>query len=320
MAKSVLITGGCGFIGANLIPLLNRRGCAVRVLDNLSRGRRELLDGHDYDFIKGDIRDSDAVAKAVTGVDAVIHLAAYGSVIESISDPMTNYDINGRGSLCVLEAAKNEGVEKFVFASTGGALIGNAEPPVNETSAPRPVSPYGASKLVGEGYCCAYAGSYGLATVILRFGNVYGPYSAHKKGAVTVFAKALLRDEPFVIFGDGSASRDLLHVDDLCTGIIAALDRDNLRPATVLHLATGVETSVKQLAATMADVAGRQNHPIKFRAARSGEVHRNFADCTRAHEVLGFSAGIPLREGMRETWDWFVTEGERALAVEATDS
>ena len=135
-----------------------------------------------------------------------------------ITDPERNFEVNVQGTLNVLRAAVGAGVRRFIFASTGGALIGDATPPVSEQSLPKPISPYGASKLCGEAYCHAFAKSYGLETVCLRFGNVYGPHSAHKKGAVTVFIKALMTGEPIVIYGDGSASRDYVHVEDSAAG------------------------------------------------------------------------------------------------------
>ncbi len=319
MNETVLVTGGCGFVGANLVPKLEAGGYRVRVLDNLSRGQRAFLDGTSADIRAGDIRDHTAVAEAMEGVDRVVHLAAYGSVVESVEDPDTNFDITGWGTRRVLVGARAAGVKRLVFASTGGALIGEAEPPVNEDSVPRPKSPYGASKLVGEGYCHAWAGSYGLSTVMLRFGNLYGPISAHKKGAVTQFCKALLRDEPIRIFGDGTASRDFLHVDDLCDGILAALPAD-LPPATVLHLAMGREVTIGELADVLRRAAGRPEHPIEHAGTRRGEVHRNFANYERAAEVLGFRPQVRLEEGMRRTWEWFESCREDALATEATDS
>lgn len=314
----VLVTGGCGFIGCTLVRLLQQRGVHVRVLDNLSRGFRSYV-GPQTELLVGDIRDPEAVARAMTGIDAVVHLAAYGSVIESISDPRENFDINVRGTLTVLEGARDAGVERLVFASTGGAIMGDTAPPVDETSVPRPISPYGSSKLCGEAYCHGFAGSYGLRTIMLRFGNVYGPWSAHKKGAVTTFAKALLQDQPITIFGDGSASRDLLHVSDLCSGIMAALEVD-VAPASVFHLASGQETTVGELARLMAELAGKPDHPITHKPARKGEVLRNFAAFERARQVLGFQPSYGLKDGMLETWAWFRDHRDEALAVEATDS
>jgi len=319
MGKRILVTGGCGFIGANLVPILLERGYQVRVLDNLSRGQIDFLPKSGFEFLKGDIRDSEAVADACKDIDKVVHLAAYGSVIESVEYPDINFEVNAWGTLKLLEAARDAGVSRFVFASTGGALIGDAEPPVSEDSNPRPKSPYGASKLVGEGYCHAFAGSYDLPTVMLRFGNVYGPVSAHKKGAVTAFIKAIMRGEDIVIYGDGTASRDLLHVSDLCDGIVRALETD-LEPGSVFHLATGRETSVAELAELLKSVADVAEHPVVFRAARRGEVLRNFANYDKARETLGFSPEISLEEGLARTWEWFKDEKNDVFSVATSDS
>ena len=249
----------------------------------------------------------------------VVHLAAYGSVVESIADPERNFEVNVQGTLNVLRAAVGAGVRRFIFASTGGALIGDATPPVSEQSLPKPISPYGASKLCGEAYCHAFAKSYGLETVCLRFGNVYGPHSAHKKGAVTVFIKALMTGEPIVIYGDGSASRDYVHVEDLCSGIAAALDAP-LAGGDVFHLASGRETSVLELARILRDVAGKPDHPIEFRPARAGEVARNFANYDKARERLDFQPKWKLADGLAATWEWFQQQDESVLNAATTDS
>ncbi len=251
-------------------------------------------------------------------VQAVVHLAAYGSVVESVARPEENFDNNVRGTLNVLQAAARRKV-KVVFASSGGAVIGAAEPPVNEASLPRPTSPYGASKLCGEAYCHAFAGSFGISVVALRFANVYGPHSAHKRGAVTNFARALLAGEPMVIFGDGGATRDFIHVDDICAGICCALDTPTAG-ATVLHLATGVETRIIDLARTMAEVAGRPNHEIRLEPKRAGELERNFAVYERARETIGFSPKVALREGLARTFQWYREQDPQMLKVAATDS
>jgi UDP-glucose 4-epimerase len=314
---TLLVTGGCGFIGANLIRRLDAEHVRVRVLDNMSGGTAANLAGVEAEITRGDIRDRDAVARAVAGVDAVIHLAAYGSVVESVSDPTENFDVNVRGTLTVLKACATAHVEKFIFASTGGALIGEAAPPVDETSLPKPISPYGASKLSAEAYCHAFAHSYGLRTACLRFANVYGPRSDHKRGAVTAFIKALMSGEPMVIYGDGSASRDFLYVDDLCHGIVLAL-KGNQEPGAVLHLASGVETTVNQLAGSLAEIAGRPDHPVLHKQPRTGEVSRNFARFERARWALGFSPRVSLREGLEQTWQWFTRHEPAVVLAEAS--
>jgi UDP-glucose 4-epimerase len=298
----VLVTGGAGFIGANLLRRLDPSQ-ELRVLDNLVRGRRELLpEDREIEVVVGDIRDPDAVARAVDGVDLVIHLAAFGSVVESVTDPVENFEINVRGTFEMLRGAAAADVERFVFASTGGAIMGDQQPPIDEDSLPWPISPYGASKLCGEAYLHAFAGSFGIRPIALRFANVYGPYSAHKKGVVTRFIRAALAGGTFDIFGDGTASRDFLHVDDLCRGIIAAANSD-LSDA-VVHLASEKETTINELAELIIELAGADVEIVRH-PKRAGEVERNFARAERAKELLGWEPELSLRDGMESTIEWF---------------
>ncbi|MGN2244817.1 NAD-dependent epimerase/dehydratase family protein [Frateuria sp. GZRR33] len=312
----IVLTGGAGFIGSNLLRALP--ATSVAVFDNFSRGNRDALPEHVAVF-EGDIRDPVALGSALRGARAVVHLAAYGSVVESVGDPTANFDINAFGTQCVLEACRLQKVERVVFASTGGALIGDAIPPVDEGSLPRPISPYGASKLCGEAYCHAYAKSYGLRTVALRFANIYGPFSAHKKGAITRFMKALMRGEPITIYGEGTATRDYLHVDDLCRGISKALSQD-IAPGEVFHIASGVETSVNALAALVSEVAGQPGHPIIRLPSRPGEVGRNFARFDKAAATLGFEPRVSLREGLASTWAWFCENRDAVLSSTESDN
>jgi UDP-glucose 4-epimerase len=302
MPERALVTGSHGFIGANFVPKLVARGTKVRALDNFSRGSREHLAGTDVEVVEADVRDREAVARAVAGMDVVVHLAAFGSVAESVEDPFENFDVNVLGTLVLLEACASAGVGKVVFASTGGAIMGNTPPPVDETSVPWPISPYGASKLCGEAYCHAFAGSFGLPVVGLRFANVYGPISAHKKGAVTAFVTRALRGRPLVIYGDGTATRDFLFVDDLCEGIRAAIDAP--LEDEVIHLASGEETSIGALAGLVLELVGA-DVPIHYEERRRGEIERTFARPARAAELLGFRPAHSLREGMRKTVEWF---------------
>jgi UDP-glucose 4-epimerase len=318
MKAKTLITGGRGFVGVNLAKAL-AQSRDIHVLDNLHRASSTGWQGEPGRLHQADILEPASLSPLFEGITEVVHLAAYGSVIESITDPMQNFAVNVEGMLNVLRAAVAAGVRRLVFASTGGALIGDAMPPVNEDSLPKPLSPYGASKLCGEAYCHAFARSYGLETMCLRFGNVYGPHSAHKKGAVTTFIKALMRNQPMVIYGDGSASRDYIHVDDLCTGIEAALNAPT-PGGEVFHLASGRETTVLELARILRDVADRPAHPIEFRDARRGEVTRNSASYERAHEALGFSPTTSLEAGLASTYRWFDENRETVLAATTSDS
>jgi UDP-glucose 4-epimerase len=306
--KQILVTGGCGFIGANLVPMLESAGYSVRVLDNLSKGSTEFLKGSNADIRVGDIRDRADAAAALDGIDAVIHLAAFGSVVDSVADPEENFKVNVRGTFVMLDEARKAGISRFVFASTGGALIGNAEPPVDETSLPRPISPYGSSKLCGEAYCSSFAAAYGMSITALRFANVIGPWSWHKKGAVTAFFKAIMTDTPIVIYGDGQATRDFLYVDDLCTGIVAGLRRQD-QGFAAYHVASGREVSVQELADLIRRTAGQPAHPIEYLDKRAGEVERNFASFALASAELGFAPKYTLEQTLALTWQWFQEQG-----------
>jgi UDP-glucose 4-epimerase len=303
-SRHILVTGGAGFVGATLVRRLVEAGHRVRVLDNYSTGDIAHLAGVAAELVEGDIRDVAALDAALAGVDAVVHLAAAGSVPMSVADPVTNFDVNVLGTFRVLDAARRAGVERTVQASTGGALIGNATPPVSESSLPKPISPYGASKLAGEGYAHAFAAAYGLRTVALRFANVYGPWSERKQGAMTLFFRAIQAGEPILIYGDGQASRDYTHVDDISHALELALDRD-IPGGTVLHIASGVETTTVELADLCRAAAGVPEHPVQYRASRPGDVGRNFASYDLASKVLGYAPTISREDGIRRTWDWF---------------
>tara|TARA_B110000967_G_C18868875_1_gene554264 strand:+ start:854 stop:1822 length:969 start_codon:yes stop_codon:yes gene_type:complete len=313
-----LITGGRGFIGVNLYQKLSETR-NVRILDNLQRSSPSGWVGEESAMFMGDILDPPSLESAFDDISDVVHLAAYGSVVESIKDPLANFTVNAQGTLNALQSAVSAGAKRFIFASTGGALIGNTTPPVNELALPKPISPYGASKLCGEAYCHAFAKSYGLETICLRFGNVYGPHSAHKKGAVTVFIKALMNNEPIVIYGSGDASRDYIHVDDLCRGIGMALEAP-LKGGDVFHLASGRETTVLELAKILCKISGKPNYPIKFKSPRTGEVSRNFADYAKAKSTFSFSPTWTIEDGLAQTWEWYMKQSETIILSKTTDS
>jgi UDP-glucose 4-epimerase len=301
----VLLTGGCGFVGSNLAPMLFDDDYEVTIIDNFSRGDISYLPKPDrFKIIEADIADEEAVYNAAIGQDVIIHLAALGSVVESVIEPSENFKSNAEGTFNVLNAARLAGVKRFVFASTGGAIMGNAVPPVNEHSLPRPISPYGASKLAGEAYCSAFSSAYDMNITALRFANVIGPISAHKKGAITIFIRALMNNNAFTIFGDGKATRDFLFVGDLCKGITQALHA-NKPGFNIFHLASGEEVSVGQLAKAICKVAGKPDHEIRFESKRKGEVERNFADYSKANKELGFKPSVKLEDALKLTWKWF---------------
>lgn len=308
---SYLVTGGCGFVGVNLIPKLISQGAHVRVLDNLSVGRREDIDNlsrqaSDIDFQPGDVRDPLALAEACAGMDVVVHLAAHTRVVESLSNPELNFQINAIGTFNVLRACVDAGVKRLIFASTGGAILGEQQPPVHEGMVPRPLSPYGASKLAGEAYCSAFYGSFGLKTTALRFSNVYGPYSYHKGSVVAHFFKSILQNQPLVIYGDGKQTRDFIYVGDIVDAILLAIDADTA--GDVFQIASGRGTSVETLIATMRKLFPELALDVRYEAPRTGEIIHNYSSIDKAHRVLGYSPKVDLEDGLRRTWEWFCSQ------------
>ena len=237
-----LITGGCGFIGSSLIAHLLKENSEikVRVLDNLSVGTKEDLsevcdfaevDASKADLLSyqppcvelvvGDIRDYETCLASCIGAEIIVHLAANTGVGPSVENPRADMESNIIGTFNMLEAARQNTIKRFVFASSG-APIGEVDPPIHEEKSPKPVSPYGASKLSGEGYCSAYYRSFGITTVSLRFGNVYGPRSKHKNSVIAKFFKKALNGETLEVYGDGNQTRDFIYMDDLINAIRAS--------------------------------------------------------------------------------------------------
>src|SRR6202158_755235 len=199
----VLVTGGAGFIGANLVQHLSANSAYdVVVLDNISAGQQRPIFPRGVRFTCGGFTDKATMTEYLQGVDTVVHLAALSGVIDSVEDPCPSFEVNVAGSFQLLELARAANVRHIINASTGGALLGEAPPPISEEMAPSPLSPYGASKLAVEGYCSAFAGAYGLSCVTLRFSNVYGPYSGHKNSVVAAFIKNIIRNQPLKVYGD----------------------------------------------------------------------------------------------------------------------
>jgi UDP-glucose 4-epimerase len=321
-----LVTGGCGFIGTALIrSLMDEGDHRVRVVDNLAVGTREDLaaagdfveastedlgpmDSEDVELVVGDIRDEELALRAAQGADVIVHFAANTGVMPSVEDPRADCMSNVVGTLNYLEAARHAGVGRFVFASSGGTVIGEAEPPIHEEMVPHPVAPYGASKLAGEGYCSAYFQTFGIETVALRFGNVYGPLSGHKNSVVARFIKRATGGEVLEIYGDGTQTRDFIYVDDLIRAVKLSATVDGAG-GEVFQIATSAETTVQELTDRLLPAlaaAGIKDVEVRKTAARKGEVRRNYADTSKAERMLGWKAEVGLDEGLRRTVDWFV--------------
>jgi UDP-glucose 4-epimerase len=324
--RHVLVTGGAGFIGANLVRLLLDRDDQVTVLDNLTSGRREYLDGLPIEFLDGDILDHITVQRAVANKHGVVHLAAQTGVPGSLREPRKDCAINVFGTLNLLEACRAEKARRdaladeghargprIVFASSN-APLGRQSPPAKEDKAPLPISPYGASKLAGEGYCLAYNGSWGVETVVLRFGNVYGPFSGHKNSVVAKFFKDISAGGEIVVEGDGRQTRDFVYVGDLCDAILLALESDI--SGEVFQVATGTETTIAQLAALL-KLTAHSDAAITHGPSRQADIRQNYSAIEKIRGTLGWEPKVNLKEGLRMTMKWFQkSSGEQSMNPE----
>lgn len=302
--RTVLITGGCGFIGTNLVAeLAQRSNWRIRVLDDESLGSRDDLADPAAEFVHGDIRDGELLRSVLRDVDVVAHLAADTRVVDSQRDPEENFERNVAGTFNLLMCMREVGVRRIVNASTGGAILGEAAPPIHEDMPAHPLSPYGASKLAAEAYCSAFAGSFGLDAVSLRFSNVYGPRSHRKGSVVATFFRRLLAGKELVIYGDGSQTRDYVYTGDICAGIIRALESD---VSGVFQLGSGRPVQLDELIALIRETVGEFS-PVRVRYEdfRPGELRHTWCDIAKARAELGYEPRMSLEEGLQRTWAWF---------------
>lgn len=306
--KRFLVTGGSGFIGANLVIELVSRGYQVRVLDNLSSGHlgnlQPVLDR--VEFMQGDLRNPEDVRAAVSGVDVVFHQAAMTSVPESVEDPVTNAEVNTTGTLNLFVLAREAGVRRVVYASSS-AVYGNSEElPKAEAMPPAPVSPYGVSKLADEIYAGVLSKLHGLETVGLRYFNVYGPRQNPNSAYAAVipkFISSMLEGQPPVVFGDGLQSRDFVFVKDVVEANILAAEVPEAK-GCVFNIGSGTQVSLLELINHIGAALGVSVGP-KFDKPRPGDVKHSVADISRARTVLGFNPRFTLEQGIRETVEWF---------------
>ena len=308
---SVLVTGGAGFIGSHLVDALAGRGDEVVVLDDLSTGRRDNLRdalAAGATLVEADVTDAEAVASTAAALrpDAMFHLAAQIDVRRSVADPVYDLTVNVAGTLNLLAAAIAHDAGRFVFISTGGAIYGEGEGrelPLDESAECRPDAPYGQSKLAAEGYLSLFERLYGLSTVALRLGNVYGPrQDPHgEAGVVAIFSRALLDGDDPRVFGDGLQTRDYIYVADVVAACLAAASS---RVGGAFNIGTGVETSVLDLGERMAALAQRTFAP-EMAPARLGEVRRIAIDPHRAADELSWQPDVALDQGLRLTIESF---------------
>ncbi|MGH7318062.1 MAG: SDR family oxidoreductase [Candidatus Rokuibacteriota bacterium] len=298
-----LVTGGAGFIGSHLVEALLARGRQVRVLDDLSSGRREFLPAHrDLEVLVGDLRDLETVRRAVGGVGVVFHQAALRSVPRSVEEPFAYHDVNVTGTMRLLLAARDAGVRRVVFASSSSVYGDQLVLPLHEELRPLPISPYGASKLIGEHYCANFTRHFGLETVSLRYFNVFGPRQdpASEYAAVVVrFILAAGRGEPLEVHGDGEQTRDFTYVSNVVDANLAAADAPRVT-GEVYNIACGARLSVLDIARSLETVLGR-SLARRHTAPRAGDVRNTLADVSRARQELGYVPIIDFTEGLRRT-------------------
>jgi nucleoside-diphosphate-sugar epimerase len=299
----VLVTGGAGFIGSNLVRALLARGEQVRVLDNFSTGSRANLDGLDAEIVEGELRSYERVHNAVRGVEVVFHLGALGSVPRSVQDPLTSSAVNVEGTLNVLLAARDEGVRRVVFSSSTSVYGSSTTMPTTEDSPPDPISPYGVAKLAAERYCVAFSRVYeSFETVVLRYFNVFGPRQSplsQYAAVIPLFLTAIAAGEPITIYGDGEQSRDFTYVDNVVAATIAAAHAPGAS-GRAFNVAGGSPASVNRVAETIGAILAREVTK-RFEPPRPGDIRDSWADLGAAREVLGYDPSVSLEEGLRRT-------------------
>jgi nucleoside-diphosphate-sugar epimerase len=306
---SYLVTGGAGFIGSAIVRALLHRGDSVKVLDNFSTGHRSnLAELHkDVEIIEGDIRSYETCIRAMRGVTHVLHEAALPSVPRSIKDPHTTHEVNATGTLQILMAARDAGVQRVVYASSSSVYGPGEKLPRDEADTPEPISPYAVSKLAGEQYCVAFWRSYGLETVSLRYFNVFGPRQRSDSpyaGVIPLFVKAFIVGEAPTIFGDGTQTRDFTYVDNVVQANLLALQASKA-VGRVYNVGAGSQLSVNRLAESVAAIMKTSVRPVHA-DSRPGDVRCSRADVRRAAADLGYEPRTGVEEGLPITVEWLL--------------
>jgi UDP-N-acetylglucosamine/UDP-N-acetyl-alpha-D-glucosaminouronate 4-epimerase len=318
-ATRVLVTGGGGFIGSNLVERLLAEGFEVRVLDNFATGRRENLRPwlEDIDLVEGDIQSYERVHNATRGCDVVFHQAALPSVPRSIQDPLTSSAVNVTGTLNVLLAARDERVRRVVFASSSSLYGANPELPKRETMPTVPIAPYAVSKLAAENYCRAFWNVYRLETVSLRYFNVFGPRQdplSQYAAVLPRFITAALEGERPTIYGDGEQSRDFTYIDNAVEANLLAARADGVA-GEVFNIACGENVSLNAIIGEIRSLTGIEVDPL-YSDPRPGDVRHSLADISRAREALGYEPAVAVREGIARVIDHY----RSLVAISPTES
>jgi nucleoside-diphosphate-sugar epimerase len=300
----VLVTGGGGFIGSNLVRALLERGDTVRVLDNFSTGFRGNLEDltDDVEMVEGDLRSYERVHAAVRGVEVVFHQGALPSVPRSVQDPLTTTAVNVEGTLNVLLAARDEGVRRVVSASSSSVYGNTGTLPRTEDQAPDPISPYAVAKLAAERFCTSFSRVYAMESISLRYFNVFGPRqdpNSQYAAVVPRFISAVAAGRPVTIHGDGEQSRDFTYVANVVAANLLAADAQDASGA-ILNIATGGSETVNSLADSIGRLLGK---PVEkeHEPARAGDVHASWADISLARDTIGFEPTVAFEDGLQRT-------------------
>lgn len=303
-----LVTGGAGFIGSNIVDELVRRGHRVTVLDDLSSGKEDNLVSvrSKIDFRTGTITDLKDLQAACRDADQMIHLAARTSVPRSVNDPLETNHVNIDGTLNALVAARDAKVRRFVFAASSSAYGETPELPKTESMQPRPISPYGVTKYVGELYAQVFGRVYGLENASLRYFNVFGPRqdpTSQYSGVLSRFMLALLKGKPPVIYGDGEQSRDFTYIDNVVDETLRACEAEGAS-GMVFNGGTGVRITLNQVLRLLEKITGKKIQ-AQYDPPRAGDIRDSQADISLARKVLGYEPTVQFEEGLRRTWDWY---------------
>jgi nucleoside-diphosphate-sugar epimerase len=301
----VLVTGGAGFIGSNLVRALIERGDEVRVLDNFSTGNRANLEGLDIEIVEGELRSYERVHNAVRGVEVVYHLGALGSVPRSVQDPLTSSAVNVEGTLNVLLAARDENVRRVVFSSSASVYGSSRQMPTTEDLPVDPISPYGVAKLAAERYCVSFSRVYeSFESVVLRYFNVFGPRQSPRSqyaAAIPLFITKIAAGETIDVFGDGEQSRDFTFVGNVVDATLRAGHADGAS-GEIFNIASGSPASVNHVAELISEIVGkpvqRREHP-----PRAGDLRNSWADLSKSQRILGYAPQVSLRDGLQITTD-----------------
>ena len=301
--SNILITGGAGFIGSHIAEALVADGHRVRIFDNLSSGHLSNLDHLQgrVEFVRGDVRDRAALGAAMPGMTHCFHEAALVSVFESVEKPFDNHDINMSGTLNVLQAARDAGVQRVVFASSAAIYGNDPELPKRETMRPQPASPYAAGKITGEYYLSIFAQLYGVQTVSLRYFNVFGPRQDPKSmysGVISKFTDDVKAGRAPTIFGDGQQTRDFVFVKDVVQANLKAMFGEKVGAGEVCNVATGQTASLLDMVRVLGELTGRTITP-NFKDARKGDIQHSSADIAKARQLLGYEPKFTLKTGLQ---------------------